>query len=170
MVDNEHWGTIKNPRNLALKVEGVRKPVVQPATLHHQEVTHQMSKYFSWGLTLHFSWLGKDHDHISCCMQLAYFCLLCSSPGVLMLSQSRRYTRFKEKNLLVVVVLNYVLCTCTPWPRCSRCVGWRPRPLTRRRTRGCPSPAPTPNTRRSCVLFVLDLEIKMKNVESLICH
>ena len=50
---------------------GVREPVVQPATLHHQEVTHQMSKYFSWGLTLHFSWLGKDYDHISCCMQLS---------------------------------------------------------------------------------------------------
>ena len=41
-------------------------------------------------------------------MQLSYFCLFGSSPGVLMLTQSRRYTRSKEKNLLVVDVLNYV--------------------------------------------------------------
>ena len=110
MVDNEHWGTINNPRNLAVKVEGEWGSRAW-CTIHNSSSSSSPpSKYVSWGLTLHFFWLGKDHDHISSCMLLSYFCLFCSSPGVLMsmLSWSRRYTRSEEKNLLVVDVLNYV--------------------------------------------------------------
>ena len=110
MVDNEHWGTINNPQNLALKVEGEWGSRAWCTICNSSSSSSLPSKYVSWGLTLHFFWLGKDHDHISSCMLLSYFCLFCSSPGVLMsmLSWSRRYTRSEEKNLLVVDVLNYV--------------------------------------------------------------
>ena len=129
------------------------------------------SKYFSWGLTLHFFWLGKkDYDHISCCMQLSYFCLFCSSPGVLMLSQSRRYTRSKEKNLLVVDVLNYVhvhhgqdvhaVLGEGPAPSPGGGLGATP-PLHLLQTLGGAV---------FCLFWIWKLEIRMKNVESLICH
>ena len=64
--DGWQWtlSAINNPQNLALKVEGKWGSRAWCTIRNSSSSSSLPSKYFSWGLTLHSFWLGKDHDHI----------------------------------------------------------------------------------------------------------